>query len=315
VGAGDRVDRLQLKLPGSRTSSTAPFSEGSWGNVTVPKTVRLVLGTGTERLNSADLNNQGFSSGPKVGLICHGDSGYELEFSFFEINGWSTSGAVNPQGELPDWLVFVAPGNFVQTTDYPYQSMAWAYATKLHNAEWNVRWDLCPRVTMLAGFRWVNLWENLDGTIVPSDRASPFWKTTTHNNLYGVQLGEDWKILSRGPFSFSGLVKAGLFDNVARESTGVSIYRTVYWESAATNHVAFLGECGLQAAYQANEHLLLKAGYEAIWLQGLALAPAQIPDTLSHGTPPTDVYVQALGIHCNSGVLFHGLTLGVEYSF
>ena len=41
------------------------------------------------------------------------------------------------------------------------------YATELHNAEFNVRWNPCVRVTMLAGFRWVNLHEHLQGALEP----------------------------------------------------------------------------------------------------------------------------------------------------
>ena len=74
-----------------------------------------------------------------------------------------------PGGPPPNWLVFTAPGDFVQWTDYPDQAMAWSYATRLYNAELNVRWELCPRVTMLAGFRWVNLREDLQGTLPPDE--------------------------------------------------------------------------------------------------------------------------------------------------
>ena len=54
------------------------------------------------------------------------------------------------------------------------------------------------------------------------------------------------------------------------ETTAVSIYRTVYGESASTNHAAFLGEIDLQCKYQVAKGLVLKAGYEAMWLQGVA---------------------------------------------
>ena len=281
---------------------------------TYPPHNPIVLGTGTERLDSNELD-QGFAAGPRLDLIRHGDCGYDLEASFFEIDGWSSAGSIAPDGgQLPNWLVFAAPGDFVQTTDYPSQSMAWSYATRLYNAELNVRWDLCSRVTMLAGFRWVDLGEDLQGTIVPSDRTAPFWSTTTRNNLYGFQLGEDWKIWSCGRFSIDGVVKAGIFDNDAEETTGVSIYRKVYWESAATNHAAFLGEIDVQCKYQVTPRLSLKAGYEAIWLQGVALAPAQIPETVSHGSS-LPIYVQALGVESGSGVFFHGVTAGLEYSF
>ncbi|MGA2031947.1 MAG: BBP7 family outer membrane beta-barrel protein [Thermoguttaceae bacterium] len=272
----------------------------------------FVPGTGTERLNSQDLN-QSFAAGPKVDLTYHGDYGYDVELSFFEIDGWNSAGIVLPNGQSPS---FAAPGGFIQTTDTATQAMGWEYATRLYNAELNARWALCPRVTMLAGFRWVELWENLQGILTPPAlaRKNPFWTTTTENDLYGFQIGEDWKIFERGRFSLDGLVKAGMFDNNAAETTGVSIYRRMYWESDATNQLAFLGEIGLEAEYQLAQRLLLKAGYQAIWLQGVALAPGQISKTFSNGDPG-NTSVQALGVDSGSGVFFHGATAGLEYAF
>ena len=273
-----------------------------------PKPSQLVVGSETERLNSNDLS-QGFAGGPRLGLIGHGNGDYDLEFSFFGIDDWSNAKCIPPNGSSP---VFTAPGDFLQTTDHTNQGMAWSYATRLYNAELNVRWDLCPRVTMLAGFRWLNLGENLQGTL-PPERSVPFWDTSTTNNLYGLQIGEDWKMLNCGCFSVNGLVKAGIFDNCANETTGVSIYRIVRWESASINEAAFVGEIGLQCKYQVTQRLSLKLGYEAIWLQNVASAPGQIQETLSHVTRP--VNVQALGVDSGSGVFFHGATAGLEYGF
>lgn len=278
----------------------------------------IVPGTGVERLNSSELN-ESFASGSRL-TVRQSNRSYDLEFSFLEINGWSQYRRIEPNvgpgpnPPPPDWLVFMAPGDFVQLTDYPDQAMAWDYATRLYNGELNVRWDVRPRLTMLAGFRWVNLGEELVGSL-PPERAVPFWETKTRNNLYGLQIGGDWKILNRGRFSMDGLVKVGVFDNNAQETTVVSIYRTLYSGSAATNHFAFLGELGLQGKYQLTEKLLLKAGYEVLWLDGVALAPSQIPDTFCHGTPLTDVYVRSLGIDSSSGLFFHGVTAGLEYAF
>ena len=72
-----------------------------------------------------------------------------------------------------------------------------------------------------------------------------------------------------------------------------------------------LAKLGLQCQYQVTNRLMLKAGYEAIWLQGVALAPGQIQET-DMTTPTTG---QALGVNCNSGVFYHGATVGLEYSF
>ena len=183
-------------------------------------TTQYIVGQGTDQLYSSDLT-QGFAGGPKVGLLWHGENGYDLEASFFQIDGWNNAASIASGTDTTP--VFVAPGGFVQTTDSATQSMEWEYATRLYNAEINVRWDLCPRVTMLAGFRWVDLSEHLEGTL-PPERKMPFWDNTTRNNLYGFQIGTDGKLFERRRFSIDGLVKAGIFDDNVDETTMVSIY-------------------------------------------------------------------------------------------
>jgi hypothetical protein len=139
----------------------------------------------------------------------------------------------------------------------------------------------------------------------------PFWNTSTTNNLYGVQIGVDGKMLEFGRFSLVGMIMFGVFDNNAEQSTGVSLEKVVYPSKATINHVAFVSEVGLQLRYQVIDRLTLKADYEALWLEGVALAPGQIQETLT-STPSN---VRALGVRSGSGVLFHGTTAGLEYSF
>ena len=118
------------------------------------------------------------------------------------------------------------------------------------------------------------------------------------------------KILELGRFSLDGLIKIGIFDDAARQSTGVSLEKVVYPSKATTNHAAFVSEASFQLKYQVIKGLALKAGYEALWLDGVALAPGQIQET---STAPSSV--RALGVHCGSSVLFQGATAGLEYSF
>ena len=117
-------------------------------------------------------------------------------------------------------------------------------------------------------------------------------------------------MLELGRFSLDGLIKTGIFDNNAEQSTGVSLQKVVYPSQATTNHAAFVSEAGLQLKYQVIKGLALKAGYEALWLDGVALAPGQIQETFT-----TLANVRALGVNCGSGVLFQGATAGLEYSF
>ena len=130
---------------------------------------------GTEAFNSNQFQ-QGFSAGPKISLIYHGDSGYGAELSYFNIFNQSATKAIGPDSPA-DWLVMKAPG-FWQTQDFPYQAMEWKSATNLYNAEANGRLDLSSRVTMLAGFRWLQLNDNLQSTLPPADLTAPTWKQT-----------------------------------------------------------------------------------------------------------------------------------------
>ena len=294
---------------------------------------------------------QGFSAGPKISVTYHDESGYGAEFSYFNIFTQSATKTVGPTNPA-DWLVMYAPGAFWQTQDFAYQGMAWKDATNLYNAEANGRLDLSPRVTLLGGLRWLQLNDELVGWLTPADRIAPtwkgpcllpgasgcalsdvpnpppggsvviyppFWTTSTQNNLYGAQIGVDAKLLELGRFSIDGVIKAGVFDNDAKQSTLVSMAKTLFPTQAAANHAAFVSEAALQAKYQLAKGLALKVGYEALWLDGVALAPGQIRETYttspSPASPSTPVSARALGINCGSNVLFQGATVGLEFSF
>jgi hypothetical protein len=298
---------------------------------------------------------QGFSAGPKVSLTYHDESGVGVEFSYFNISTQSATKTVGPTGSpnTADWLVMYAPGSFWQTQDFAYQGMAWKDATNLYNAEANGRLDLSPGVTVLGGLRWLQLNDTLVGWLTPADRIAPnwkgpclfpvpptsgcalsdvpnppggsvvifppFWTTSTRNDLYGAQIGVDAKLLEFGRFSIDGVIKAGVFDNNAEQTTVVSMAKQLYTVQATTNAAAFVGEADLQVKYQLAKGLALKVGYEALWLDGVALAPGQIRETYttspSSASPLTPVSARALGVNTGSNVLFQGATVGLEASF
>lgn len=327
------ADAIVLNRVGSTSRTLVERVPGSVSFANVPTT------PGTPALNSTDLD-QGFSPGVRLGVTYHADSTYSLELSFFRVGGWDSTRSAGPDNPL-NWLVMRAPGSFYQTQDFSYQSMTWEYTSDLYNAELNMRYKLSSRITMLAGFRWLQLNENLQGTIPPPDRIlplwklnpdnnlfnvarieklpgipatgafPPFWDASTTNNLYGLQIGAAGKFFERGRFSIDGLIKAGGYWNHAEQSTGVSLEKTVYPSGASTDQAAFVGEAGLQCRYQITKELALRFGYMALWLEGVALAPGQIQETYT--TAPSTV--SALGVNSCSDVLFHGATAGLEYSF
>jgi hypothetical protein len=273
-------------------------------------------GPGAEMLNASDLE-PGFAGGPRFGLVHHGDDGQDLEVSYFQIDGWSDfRGVGDPQSGT---LQMIAPGGFVQNPNDAGQGMYWLYSSQLYTTEVNMRWNRWDRVTVLAGFRWFDLTEDLQGILLPphTDSTGSFWDSHTKNNLYGLQVGADVKLLERDRFSIDGVVKTGVFDNHAEETTFARMQRVQYGESDSTDHLAFVGEIGLQCKYQVTRRLLVRAGYEAMWLEGVALAPGQIAETSCHYVllDWVNTYVTPLGVNCNSGVFYHGANVGLEYSF
>ena len=185
-------------------------------------------------------------------LIRHGDRCYDLEVSYFQIDGWSSSRTLPASAE---GLEFNVPGYTILTTAFPMQ---FDYSSKLYNAEVNLRWNPTCRITMLAGFRWADLRENLDGSIVPATRES-FFNSNTKNDLYGFQIGTDTQLWERGCFSIDGIAKGGIYNNNAHQSSVLINGGNTIAGSASTNHVAFLGEVGLQCKYQITCNLTLQS--------------------------------------------------------
>ncbi len=330
------AEAVAFDRDGTANRTLVSFVPGTYSFGQVPNIA------GVQALNSNDLN-QGFSPGFKLSSTYQADSRYGLQISFLRVADWS-AGQSFPTGNPLNWLVMKAPG-FVQTQDYTYQSMAWDYSTNLANVQCNLRYTLSSRITLLGGFGWLRLKENLQGLITPIDKYIPiwmynsnntlydgqqferqpggvpfpaaftptFWNTNVVNNLYGFQVGADATLFEHGRFSIDGLAKLGGYLNDAEESTGVRMKKVVYPSSASTDHPACAVEAGLQVKYRFTENLSLVAGYEVLWLDGVALAPGQIQETVStYTTPPT---ATALGVNSGSSVLFHGAHAGLQYSF
>jgi hypothetical protein len=261
--------------------------------------VRSIYSRNTDLLNSNDFS-QGFYGGPRVGLIRHGDCCYDIELLYFQIDGWDSTRSVTPDADV---IEFSVPGYAIFSTS---DTMQFNYSSKLYNAEMNVRWNPTCRVTMLAGFRWAELREDLDGGLALATYES-FWNTHTKNNLFGFQIGTDTKLWEYGCFSIDGIAKAGVYCNNAEQRSTYRYSADFGSAAASTNHTAFLGEVGLQCKYQVTCYLTLRAGYEAMWLDGVALAPGQIPQT--------NLSQNLAGIDANGSVFYHGATAGLEYKF
>ncbi len=141
--------------------------------------------------------------------------------------------------------------------------------------------------------------------------ATQFTHTiNTHNHMYGFQVGADALVLGRSSrFRIDGFAKTGIFYDAASQNSEFSDPNGLGDFSAAANgsHTSFLGELGLVASYQITKHAALRGGYQVMWIEGVALAPRQIPST---GLAASTAEVETSG-----GLFYHGANAGLEVTW
>jgi hypothetical protein len=128
--------------------------------------------------------------------------------------------------------------------------------------------------------------------------------------LYGFQIGGSlvlWQPAKR--LSIEGSGKAGLFDNFARHRFAVETPPGTPVAGEFNNHTdatAFTGEVGLLAAFHITDHFSVHAGYQFLWISGVALASEQIA---------VSNFTTGSGIRTSGSTYFHGANAGLTLTW
>ena len=145
------------------------------------------------------------------------------------------------------------------------------YATKLNSFEINWEHPLTDQIAFLAGFRAVELDDDLTYHLNMNTAAGDYGY---RNHLYGGQFGGDWALTRRGnPLQIDIVGKAGIYGNA--DDGGVSLSENNHLIEAitgASSTAAFVGEIDFTAAYILSPHWAIRGGYQLLWLDNLALA-------------------------------------------
>lgn len=245
-----------------------------------------------------------FQGGADVGLIRHGEQA-DIDFRYFGVNEWSASqGTING----PVGTVLAIPGS---GTGSPVPVLlSPTYKSSLNSAEINLRRNVSSRLTLLGGFRYISLHDDLFTRAVdPNTSLSTDARFRTTNSLYGMQVGADtilWQ--NGGRFRVEGVIKAGLFGNsaVSRLSEAVN-GGSVLDVGGSRSRPAFVGDLNFTGVYQINDRWALRGGYQLLWLSGVAVASEQLQGinfSTAHFSTTTA-----------NGAFFHGAMVGVERSW
>ncbi len=168
----------------------------------------------------------------------------------------------------------------------------------------------CRSFEWFAGFRYLNLGEELNISaqkVVDGRVEDGTYNVRTANHLYGGQLGarmRRWR--DRLGWEASG--KAGIFANDAQQKQLVTDFPNFPLRptvSSSSGGVAFVGEINVSGLYRLTDVWNLRAGYNALWIEGLALAPDQLDFNFASATGGTR-------LNNGGGLFLHGVNLGLE---
>lgn len=252
--------------------------------------------SGNTVLDASDLG-LGVSAGLDLTLLTALSQSNELEIRFFGIDNWSTSeSASDPTGVRFDGFGIFMPAVQSQRIDY---------TSRLFNIEVNLRPRVVGGVPLVLGFRSMQLHERLNLSTLDPLPESVDLTTHTNNFLYGFQVGaEPYLLGANGPLRLDGLAKAGIYGNHVTQGTSSPLAGTI---GAHDDRVSFVGELGLTVVYRFCPMFAARAGYEMLWIYGVALAPDQ--------SRVTDVTVPSARVNSSATAFYQGAVVSLEFMF
>lgn len=223
-----------------------------------------------ERSNPAGIDNfdYGWQGYVDVDIRRRVLGDYQLQIRYFGVDRWSE------EADTPQFGPIAANSN-------------------LHSTEVNLRRQWTESLTLLGGFRWIEMGDfAVDALNNVID---------TNNHMYGGQMGAEWLVWDRGgPFTITTGVKAGIYYNRADYDANFGPI-----QQSRRRHTAFAGEWDILSRYQVTDRMAIRAGYQLLWLEGVASFDAPQVADVNNGNR----------VNTNGSPFYHGAVIGAEFSF
>jgi hypothetical protein len=202
------------------------------------------------------------------------------------------------------------------------------YTSSLQSAELNIlrKVPLVPErlsVSLLFGVRYIVILEDLQydthSTVVMSP-PNPLLPGTSNNSIHvstdnymvGPQIGARFELYTDNRWWINTEIKAAVLNNSAATfndytntiNGGSPPGREV--NSVRESHTAFAGDLSITAVYRWTQNFTTRVGYQALWLEGTALAP----DNFN-----TNINIVRQGpaqLNHDGGIVYHGPFAGIE---
>jgi len=251
-------------------------------------------------VNAADFDFD-YETGVEVSISRVFAPGYQLELRYFNLDEWSDTRSV----ALPAAAGVIGTN---PVTAFVGTAVLLDYSSQLQTFEANVRTPINPWLNVFAGFRWVDLDENMRANFTA---PAPFvYSVDVDNDLYGLQLGADGALWDGGILRLEYFGKFGVFANDASQTSALMQPAPPLFGNAGDNSVeaALLAELGLTGVYQITPNWAIRGGYSIMWIDGVAEAADQTPNT-------TRIVGPAAASLDTGTVFYHGAHLSLELSW
>jgi len=279
----------------------------AWGAVRVealllwrdaPQSVPLAaFAAGGRALDARDLHSR-MAAGPRFTLLSEETDGEGSQVGYFDVASFQASrGLPTIAGG------YQTAAGLGGAPPLPIDSASAGLSSRIKSLEVIGRHRTSERWVQTGGFRWVEWQETFSLLAGPQT-----FGVRAIDSLYGHQWGVEgvlWRPTTGVALEAVG--KAGIYGNVSKQDSFLEGPGGRTGIATNTARVAFVGEAGLTGTWQMREWLRARAGYQAIWLGGIATAPNQLAgQSIVSGAP------QRGSTHTGGSVVLQGIDLGLE---
>jgi hypothetical protein len=253
---------------------------------------RTLVRSGGASVAATDDFDFDFAGGPNVTLTRWLRNGTGIETCYFGALEWEADES------------FTTPGAWTTDTIPPISginsiTIDAKYISRLNSTEINWRGSPNQTVAWLAGFRWVELHEELNADLNIAEIG-----LNTDNHIYGGQLGAILQLLQNGgPLSAEAWFKGGVYGNDADSEFSLDTIGPDFAGKAERGQTAFVGDIAVSGAYMLSDNLAFRSGYQLLWIEGVALAGDQVNATN---------FTTGQGINTKGGVFYHGALVSFD---
>ncbi|MBA4190748.1 MAG: hypothetical protein C0467_22410 [Planctomycetaceae bacterium] len=278
-----------------------------------------------------------------------------IELGYFGLQEWTASASI-PAGDPPFANSPFLGSSIIYGNRSFDTGISAQYCSQIHSAEANLRRSFSVgnwNAAALGGFRYFYLSEQLTLTgaqtfpnfkpVAPpaSQTFVEQTRTVANNNLFGAQIGgELGRTWFDNRFGLAANGKVGIFannanqltSNGARLITGGGTATSTLAAGRGNTDFASLYEGGITATVRVTSRIRVRGGYQALFVQGLALAPTQLAATgtaiqkssqlvpgsfIPFAPPPSTLPPPGTGsgLNTNGNLLLHGPFVGLDVSY